>query len=127
MRLNWMLLAVLGLGCAGAKPQVTEAPRATGGMPTKETVYVVPLEEAMAMTRSILEERRYGVFEQENGTVLLTQMFAPGSAPASVRSVERFYVKGERLGPRQSIVRVFRLHYNPFVSGSGGASDIGRG
>ncbi|XXF75351.1 hypothetical protein P2318_20015 [Myxococcaceae bacterium GXIMD 01537] len=122
MRYSWMLLGVLGLGCAGAMRGVSESPH--GAAPEKETVYLVPLDEAMMMARHIFEERRYSVFEQENGTILLTNAFEPGSNPQGAKTFERFYVKGEKLGPRQSLVRVFRLRYDEYTMDNGGAANI---
>lgn len=45
-------------------------------MPAEETLYLVPLQEVVAVTRRILEERRHGVCERENGTVLLTSAWS---------------------------------------------------
>ncbi len=122
MRWSWMLLGgALSLGCAGMSRGLTQPVGAE--LPTKETVYLVPLEEAMRMARTLLESQRFGVFEQENGTVLLTQAWEPGNRPRGAKSFERYYVKGERLGPRQSIVRVFRLRYEEYALDNGGAAD----
>lgn len=110
MRLYWML-GLLCVGCA----TVPRAPEASAdGKPPQETVYLVPLEEALMATRLIFEERRFGVFERETkGKLeLFTSAYQPGNTPQGAQSWERYYVTGERVGPRQSVVRVFRLQYD---------------
>ncbi|WP_164008430.1 hypothetical protein [Pyxidicoccus trucidator] len=80
--------------------------------PKQETVYRVPAEEAMMMVRRILEEQRYDVMEKEGGLELFTSAHEPGMNQVGLRTMERYYIKGERVGPRQTMVRVFRLRYN---------------
>ena len=80
--------------------------------PKQETIYVAPVEDAMMMTRRILEEQRYDVLEKEGGLEMFTSAHEPGKNVRGSRSMERYYIKGERLGPRQSLVRVFRLSYD---------------
>lgn len=111
MRLYWML-GLLCVGCA----TVPRPPEGVDGRPPQETVYLVPLDEAMTATRLIFQEMRYGVFEREGGLELYTSAWEPGNQPAGSRSWERYYVKGERMGPRQAVVRVFRLRYEEAVN-----------
>ncbi|NMO14683.1 hypothetical protein HPC49_19980 [Pyxidicoccus fallax] len=80
--------------------------------PKQETVYLVPVEDAMMMTRRILEEERYDVLEKEGGLEMFTSAREPGKNTLGSRSFERYYIQGERVGPRQSLVRVFRLRYD---------------
>jgi hypothetical protein len=118
MRLYW-LLGLLCVGCASAPRGMTSP---LGGEPPKtETVYLVSFEEAMRVARNLLIERRYDVFEAENGTVLYTSAHEPGMNRKDTRAWERYYVKGERLGPRQTLIRVFRLRYEEFANGGGAA------
>jgi len=118
MRLYWML-GLLSVGCA----TVPRAPEPSAdGKPAQETVYLVPVEEALQATRLIFEEQRFGVFEREDGLELYTSAYEPGDYPPGARSWERYYVKGERLGPRQSVVRVFRLRYDQLTQT--GASQV---
>jgi hypothetical protein len=115
MRLFAMWLGLLCAGCATLTRPLGAVPDPeTGeyGPPAKETVYLVPIEEAMRMTRRILDEQRYDVLEKEGGLVMFTSAHEPGKNPYGSRILERYYIKGERLGPRQSVVRVFRLSYN---------------
>jgi len=83
--------------------------------PKQETVYLVPVEDAMMMTRRILEEQRYDVLEKEGGLEMFTSAHEPGKNRRGSRSMERYYIKGERVGPRQSLVRVFRLSYDESI------------
>ncbi|WP_224246184.1 hypothetical protein [Hyalangium gracile] len=108
----YLVLGLLWLGCASAPGGSKSALVEPDEVPEKENVYLVPLDEAMLVTRQLLEARKYDVFEREEGRVLLTSTVEPGTNPADFRAWERYYVKGESLGPRQSVVRIFRLRYN---------------
>jgi hypothetical protein len=115
MRLFAMWVGLMCVGCASLTRPLGAVPDPeTGeyGPPEKETVYLVPVEEAMLVTRYILDEQRYDVLEKEGGLEMFTSAHEPGKNPHGSRILERYYVKGERLGPRQSLVRVFRLTYN---------------
>ncbi|QSQ20364.1 hypothetical protein JY651_34640 [Pyxidicoccus parkwayensis] len=113
------LLLGLGLACTGcatltrdlgAEPDPETGQYVT---PIEETVYLVPAEDAMMMTRRILEEQRYDVMERvDNRLELFTSAHEPGKNPPGSRTYERYYIQGERLGARQSVVRVFRLKYH---------------
>ncbi|WP_141620928.1 hypothetical protein [Myxococcus sp. AB036A] len=80
--------------------------------PAEELVYIVPAEDAMMVARRILEEQRYDVMEKEGGLEMFSSAHEPGKNMPGLRTIERYYIKGERLGPRQTVVRVFRLSYN---------------
>ncbi|HZI10872.1 MAG TPA: hypothetical protein VE153_10830, partial [Myxococcus sp.] len=115
MRLFAMWVGLMCVGCASLTRPLGAVPDPeTGeyGPPEKETVYLVPIEEAMMVTRYILDEQRYDVLEKEGGLEMFTSAHEPGKSPHGSRILERYYIKGQRLGPRQSLVRVFRLTYN---------------
>ncbi|MFP2933461.1 hypothetical protein ACLESO_51605 [Pyxidicoccus sp. 3LG] len=117
MRLSAMLLGLglVGSGCATLTRPLGAAPDEDSGeyeTPKQETVYLVPAEDAMMMTRRILEEQRYDVLEKEGGLEMFTSAHEPGSNQLGSRSLERYYVKAERLAPRRTVVRVFRLSYS---------------
>ncbi|QSQ20363.1 hypothetical protein JY651_34635 [Pyxidicoccus parkwayensis] len=117
MRLYGMLVG-MGLACAGCatltRPLGAVRNDETGEYetPKEETVYLVPIEDAMMMTRRILEEQRYDVLEKEGGMEMFTSAQEPGKNVVGSRSYERYYIKGEKVGPRQSLVRIFRLRYD---------------
>lgn len=113
--MRWLLmLGVLCTGCASmtrATWQTEEDATGDSGPPKQETVYMVPLDEALMMTRRIFEEQRYDVFERSKQNELYTSAHEPGLNRLGNRSWERYFVKGAQVGPRQSIIRVFRLRY----------------
>ncbi|WP_163990106.1 erythromycin esterase family protein [Pyxidicoccus caerfyrddinensis] len=118
MRLYGVLVG-LGLACTGCATLSRDLGAAldeeTGEyvVPKEETVYRVPVEDAVMMTRRILEEQRYDVMERVDEPMeLFTSAHEPGKNPPGTRTFERYFAKGERMGPRQSVVRVFRLKYH---------------
>ncbi len=117
MRLQNALIG-LGLLCTGcatlSRGLGATADEDTGEYetPEEERVYVVPAEDAMMVARRILEEERYDVMEKEGGLELFSSAHEPGKNNVGLRTIERYYVQGERLGPRQTVVRVFRLSYH---------------
>lgn len=111
----WLGLVCTTTGCATLTRDFGAIPDPETGKyetPKTETVYRVPVEEAMMMTRRILEEQRYDVLEKEGGLEMFTSAHEPGKNTLGSRSYERYYIKGEKVGPRQSLVRVFRLRYD---------------
>ncbi|GEN05607.1 hypothetical protein SAMN05443572_101848 [Myxococcus fulvus] len=116
MRRIGLLMGVLGCaGCATLTRGLdTQLNPETGEYetPTHETVYLAPPEDAMMMARRVLEEQRYDVMEKEGGLELFSSAHEPGKNRNGLRNHERYYVKGERLGPRQTLIRVFRLSYS---------------
>jgi hypothetical protein len=119
MRTYGMLLG-LGLmgvaGCATVSRDLGATPDEETGeyvKPTQETVYLVPVEDAMMMTRRILEEQRYDVMEKPDSPLeLFSSAHELGKNTPRNRTFERYYIKGERIAPRQAVVRVFRLRYH---------------
>ncbi len=110
-----LLGLVCTTGCSTVSRGLGAVPDAETGQyeaPKQETVYLVPVEDALMMTRRILEEQRYDVLEKEGGLELFTSAHEPGKSPLGSRTFERYYIKGERLAPRQTVVRVFRLSYH---------------
>ncbi|QDE67053.1 hypothetical protein BHS09_08535 [Myxococcus xanthus] len=109
MRRFGMMLGLLwGVGCATATRGIaTQYNPETGRYetPTHEVVYQVPAEDAMMTARYILEKSRYDVMEKEGGLEMYSS-FIPDVIPP-----ERYYIQGKRLGPRQALVRVFRIRY----------------
>jgi hypothetical protein len=97
------LLAVL-TGCArNARPDSEpETPR-------YEHVFLKPLEEALAETRKLLEEKSYVFIPTEDETLLLTRWQQTNIEQWGNKSEYRYMVSGLRLGPRQSVVRVYRM------------------
>ncbi len=122
MRRFGMMLGLLGcVGCAiGTRGIATQYNPETGRYetPTHEVIYQVPAEDAMMMARYILEKNRYDVMEKEGGLEMFSS-FIPDAIPP-----ERYYIQGERLGPRQALVRVFRIRYTQ--EGSFAAEASGR-
>ncbi|MCP3063818.1 hypothetical protein LXT21_34090 [Myxococcus sp. K38C18041901] len=115
MRRYGLLFGLMFTGCATlTRPLGANINPETGEFetPVAETVYLAPAEDAMMTARRILESERYDVLEKEGGLEMFTSAHEPGRNTKKLRTLERYYVKGERLGPRQTLVRVFRLRYN---------------
>ncbi|MCP3165042.1 hypothetical protein [Myxococcus qinghaiensis] len=115
MRRYGLMLGLLLTGCSTlTRPLGANINPETGEYetPVEETVYLVPVEDAMMTARRILESERYDVLEKEGGLELFSSAHEPGKNQQNLRTIERYYVKGERLGPRKTLVRVFRLRYN---------------
>ncbi|WP_342378696.1 hypothetical protein NVS55_04800 [Myxococcus stipitatus] len=110
MRRIGMVLGLLGcMGCSFFTRGISTQYNPETGQyetPSHEVVYLAPVEDAMMSARRILEAQSFDVLEKEDGTVMFSS-FIPDVIPP-----ERYYIKGERLGPRQSLVRVFRVRYN---------------
>ncbi len=99
MRLFAMWVGLLSVGCAALTRPLGAVPGPeTGeyGLPEKETVYLVPIEEAMRMTRRILDEQSYDVLEKEGGLEMFTSAHEPGKNPYGSRILERYYSAAPR-------------------------------
>ncbi|WP_338870771.1 hypothetical protein [Myxococcus stipitatus] len=110
MRRLGLMLGLLGcMGCSlFSRGLSTRYNPETGEyeVPTHEVIYLAPVEDAMMTARTLFAEKlRLDMLEREGGLVMYSS-FIPDVVPP-----ERYYIKGERLGPRQSLVRVFRLRY----------------
>jgi hypothetical protein len=111
----WLGLLCTTTGCAFLSRDLSAVYNPETGRyetPKEETVYVAPVEDAMLMVRRILEEQRYDVMASKGGLELFTSAHEPGKNIPGTRAYERYYVQGESVAPRQSVVRVFRLRYN---------------
>ncbi|MHA7628959.1 hypothetical protein [Corallococcus sp. M7] len=120
-RLGWMLGLLGCVGCASATRGISTRYNPETGRyeaPTHELVYQAPVEDALLTARYVFEKDHISVMEKEGGLEMFTS-FIPDVVPP-----ERYYIQGERLGPRQSLVRVFRLRYTQ--SGGYVAEDPGR-
>ncbi|HVG57067.1 MAG TPA: hypothetical protein VNA24_00830 [Hyalangium sp.] len=86
-------------------------PDAEPATPRYEHVFLKPLEESLAETRKLLEERGYSFVPLEDETLLLTTWQQPQdfSEQRGNKSQYRYLVSGLRVGPRQSVVRIFRV------------------
>ncbi|MBN8232409.1 hypothetical protein JYK02_33335 [Corallococcus macrosporus] len=112
MRFHWLLgLSLCVGGCASLTKDLHDEGLADEEVPTEETVYLVPLDEALFTMRRVFEEQRYDVFERDGHHELYTSAHEPGMNLPGNRTFERYFVKGAAVGPRQSVVRVFRLRY----------------
>ncbi|MBN9685317.1 MULTISPECIES: hypothetical protein [unclassified Corallococcus] len=112
MRLHWLLgLSLCVGGCASLTKDLHDDTPEDEEVPTEETVYLVPLDEALFTMRRVFEEQRYDVFERADHNELYTSAHEPGVNLPGNRTYERYFVKGASLGPRQSVIRVFRLRY----------------
>jgi len=100
-------LAVLVAACASQSPRPESEPAA----PRYEHVYLKPLEEALAETRRLLAERGYGFEPAEDESVLLTTWQQPQNPDEQWgnQSQYRYLVSGLRVGPRQSVIRIYRM------------------
>ncbi|TSC26662.1 erythromycin esterase family protein [Corallococcus sp. Z5C101001] len=110
MRWHWTL-GLLCVGCASLSRGLDGAPADAEPMPTVEKVYLVPLDEAMFVARRLLEEQRLDIFENNTTHELYSQSWEIGVNARGNRTFERYLVRPEAVGPRQSLVRIFRLQY----------------
>ncbi|MCE9672200.1 hypothetical protein LY474_30785 [Myxococcus stipitatus] len=117
---GWVLVLMGSTGCASMTRSLASQYNPETGeyeLPKEEVVYMVPVEDAMMMARRVLEERRYDVLEKEGGLEMFSSAHEPGKNDPGLRNLERYYVKGHRMGPRQSLVRIYRLSYSEIETG----------
>ncbi|MBJ6764551.1 hypothetical protein JGU66_27595 [Myxococcaceae bacterium JPH2] len=121
MRRSAVLLGLLGgVGCASVTRGLdTQLNPETGQYetPSHEVIYPVPVDDALMTVRYILEKNHSSVMEKEGGLAMFSS-FIPDVVPP-----ERYYIQGERLGARQSLVRVFRIRYSQLGSYGAQAED----
>ncbi|WP_208719187.1 hypothetical protein [Corallococcus sicarius] len=110
MRWLWTL-GFLGMGCASLSRGLDGDPVDTEPIPTVEKVFLVPLDEGLFATRRLLEEQRLDVFENNATNELFSASWEIGVNQRGNRVFERYLVRGEAVGPRQSVIRIFRLQY----------------
>lgn len=79
--------------------------------PRYEHVFLKPLEEALEETRKLLAEKGYGFEPTEDETLLLTTWQQPQHwrEQWGNQSQYRYLVSGLRVGPRKSVVRIYRM------------------
>ncbi len=104
-----ILLCCLVVWVAGCARNARPAPEPSA--PRYEHVYLKPLEEALEETRKLLAEKGYSFEPTEDETVLLTAWQQPQSwrNQWGNQSQYRYLVSGLRVGPRKSVVRVYRM------------------
>ncbi len=98
-------------GCASLSRGLDGDPLDTEPIPTVERIYLVPLDEAMFVARRLLEEQRLDIFENNTTHELYSQSWEIGVNVRGNRTFERYLVRPEEVGPRQSLVRIYRLQY----------------
>ncbi len=86
-------------------------PDSAPATPQYEHVFLKPLEESLEETRKLLEERGYSFLPLEDDTLLLTTWQQPQTMREQRGNTSqfRYVVTGLRVGPRQSVVRIFRI------------------
>ncbi|NMO23217.1 hypothetical protein HPC49_48825 [Pyxidicoccus fallax] len=108
MNVRWLMswVVVLGIGCA-------HGPRtAQPEMPKYEHVFQKPLAEAMATARELLEAKGYTFEETQDPSQLLTTWEGPARPHTNADAYSRYLVTGIAVGPRQSVVRIFRMSFH---------------
>ncbi|RKH62838.1 hypothetical protein D7X55_11095 [Corallococcus sp. AB049A] len=111
MRWHWTLGLLCMTGCASVSRGLDGDPLDTEPIPKVERIYLVPLDEAMLVARRLLEEQRLDIFENNTTHELYSQSWEIGVNMRGNRTFERYLVRPEEVGPRQSIVRIYRLQY----------------
>jgi hypothetical protein len=108
MNVRWLMpwLVVVGIGCA-------HAPRsAAPEQPKFEHVFQKPLTEALATTRELLSSKGYTFEETQDASQLLTTWEKPDHRGTGDMTFSRYLVTGIAVGPRQSVVRIFRMTFS---------------
>ncbi|WP_164016940.1 hypothetical protein [Pyxidicoccus trucidator] len=110
MYARWLMpwLVMLAVGCAHSPKS------ATGGVPEYEHVFQKPLAEALAATRELLESKGYTFEETQDPSQLLTTWEEPDLKGSRNNTFTRYLVTGIAVGPRQSVVRIFRMKQETF-------------
>ncbi|MBF5044855.1 hypothetical protein FGE12_20820 [Aggregicoccus sp. 17bor-14] len=102
-----------GGGAAAADPTAAPSAKAPGAKAVEEHVFLYPLDEALAAARDVLESHDYDVGPFGDNTQLVTRWRHDGPRVADQPSVplhlRRYYVQGQALSPRHSVVRIFRI------------------
>ncbi|NVJ20142.1 hypothetical protein HUW62_02750 [Myxococcus sp. AM011] len=101
----WLFWATC-VGCAhGPRTVESETPKF-------EHVFQKPLEEALAVTRQLFTSRGYAIEETTDPTQFLTKWKTHDRGDTGNDRYVRFVVTGISVGPRQSVVRIFRMTFN---------------
>jgi len=101
----WLFWATC-VGCAHGPRTVEQE------TPKFEHVFQKPLEEALAATRQLLASQGYAIEETTDPTQFLTKWKTPDRGDTGNDRYTRFVVTGLSVGPRQSVVRIFRMTFN---------------
>ncbi|MCY1014892.1 hypothetical protein [Pyxidicoccus sp. MSG2] len=99
-------LVMMAVGCAHA-PRTAEPEQ-----PKFEHVFQKPLAEALATTRELLSAKGYTFEETQDASQLLTTWEKPDHRGTGNMTFSRYLVTGIAVGPRQSVVRIFRMKFN---------------
>lgn len=107
MNVRWLMpwLVVMAVGCAHAPK--TAQPE----MPRYEHIFQKPLADALATTRELLAAKGYTFEETQDASQLLTTWERPDHVGTGDMTYSRYLVTGIAVGPRQSVVRIFRMTY----------------
>jgi hypothetical protein len=108
MNVRWLMpwLVMMAVGCAHA-PRTAEPEQ-----PKFEHVFQKPLAEALAATRELLSSRGYTFEETQDPSQLLTTWEKPDRVGTGDMTFSRYLVTGISVGPRQSVVRIFRMKFH---------------
>ncbi len=87
-----------------------EAHGPTPSPPRYEHVLLLPLEQSLAETRKLMEEKGYAFEPTEDASLLLTSWQPPPSESQGRGLSVRYVVSGIRVAPGQSVVRIFRMN-----------------
>lgn len=77
--------------------------------PKYEHVFLKPLDEALAVTRKLLEEKGFTFEEVQSPGQLLTRWKGPDAWGTGDHTRWRYLAMGIAVGPRQSVVRLFQM------------------
>ncbi|WP_224245180.1 hypothetical protein [Hyalangium gracile] len=105
-----LLTCILALTVACARNTVPDSVSGPAA-PKYEHVFLKPVGEALEETRKLLAEKGYSFEQTEDPHMLLTTWSAPRLASNQWGNdiQYRYMVNGLQVGPRQSVVRVFKM------------------
>ena len=109
-KLGLLLLGAVVAGCAGARGATSGEAGGEDGKDRVELVYLVPIDEALAVAQEALEDNGFNVAER-GPNELHTSPAEVGVHPHGARVWERYVVWGQAVGPRHSVLRVFRIEW----------------
>src|SRR5215218_7627517 len=116
-----VLLTAAALGCGHGGSSASSGGRGSlypGADPNAATehVFLYPLDEALAAAKEVIESHNdYDVEPFEDETQLMTRWplcgrpTGAGNAYVGSYQLRRYYVQAQPLGPKHSVVRIFRI------------------